>query len=296
MWSMDIKTLFNFFKVNKQIYAIYHDIYFWELKFIRDNLKYLGLDKPTNLNDFIKSYITSTLLKEGLYPKVFNNNKASVLLINMKDKYNYYTKNSHCKTLETNMDNCYKNWRLYLRKGDIIENIANSGYRSEGICMYDGEHIIPPNYDEDDYGSPSKTFVIFKDFLPDYWNRCFNEDATDLNIIKKYINNEKTNVVKDSKFYWYLEKTNMEDDSKFYWHSDYPITVMYKPDIIQQVKNKCKGVINKNNIPIITINFANQFYNIHLTIMQINEIITTGTIQEELYACYMSDNDVYCYY
>ncbi len=284
MLSMDIKTLFNFFKVDKRIYAIYNDIYFWKLKFTHDNLEYLGLEKPNNLNNFIKSYITAKLLKEELYPKVFNNNKASVLLIDIDDKNTYYSQNEQLTTLETCMDNGYKNWRLYLRKGDIIENIANSGYRSEGICMYDGEHLIPMNHDEDDYGSPSKTFVVFKDFLPDYWNKVFDEDTTHLNVIKKYITS-------------YLdEKTNMEKDSSFYWHSDYPPTVMYKPIIIQQVKNKYKDVINKGNIPIITINFANQYYNIHLTIKQINDIIITGTIQEELYACYMKNNDIYCEY
>ena len=76
MLMMDIKTLFNFFKVNKQIYAIYNDIYFWEQKFVCDDLKYLGLEKPNNINDFIKSYITSTFLKEELYPKIFYNNKT----------------------------------------------------------------------------------------------------------------------------------------------------------------------------------------------------------------------------
>ena len=281
MLMMDIKTLFNFFKVNKQIYAIYNNIYFWEQKFVCDDLKYLGLEKPNNINDFIKSYITSTFLKEELYPKIFYNNKASVLLINIEDEceFSYCNTNESCMIIESYMDIHYKNWRLYLRRGDIIENIARSGYRSEGICMYDGTHIIPINHDADDYGSPSKTFIIFKDFLPEYWNKAFDDDVANLNIITKYI-----------------DRKNMEKSSNFYWHADPPPTVIYKPIIIQQVKNKYKDVINKATNPVITINFASQNYNIYLTITQINEIITTGTITDDLYLCEMDDNNVYCHY
>jgi hypothetical protein len=276
MLEMDMKTLFTFFTINKQMYAIYKDIYFWQQKFAHDNLQYLGLNKPNNIHDWRKEYIISTNLKEEL--GVFNTNRASVLLIQIDDGHRYYTEDEHCKSLEKYMNINYKNWKLYLRKGDIIENIEQSGYRSEGICMYDGEHIIPLNYEADDYGSPSDTFIVFKDFLPDYWTKIYNDDVIQLNIIKKYISPLMDDIM-----------------SSFYWHCDFPPVVIYKEPIIQQVKNRYTTVINTGTKPIVSINFANQSYNIHLETEQINTIVTTGTINE-LVACDMNNDGIYCYF
>jgi len=277
MLKMDMNTLFNFFTINKRMYAIYDDIYFWQQKFAHDNLKYLGLTQPNNIYNWRKEYIISTNLKKELYPIVFDNNKASVLLIQMISGPKYYTKDKHCKSLEKYMDIHYKNWKLYLRRGDIIENIEKSGYRSEGICMYDGEHIIPLNYEFDDYGSPSDTFIVFKDFLPDYWTKIYNDDVIQLNIIKKYTS-PLDNIM-----------------SFFYWHCDFPPVVIYKEPIIEQIKNGYTTVINTGTKPIVSINFANQSYNIHLKTEQINTIVTTGTI-DELVACDMDNDGIYCYF
>lgn len=63
----------------------------------------------------------------------------------------------------------YPNYHKHLKRGDIIENINMSGYRSQGVYMFDGSSVIPLQYDFDDYGSVSDKFLVFKDFPPDYW-------------------------------------------------------------------------------------------------------------------------------
>lgn len=57
-----------------------------------------------------------------------------------------------------------------MKRGDLVENINESGYRSNGIYCYDGEDIVYQNRTCDDYGMPSSSFKIVHEFPPGYWD------------------------------------------------------------------------------------------------------------------------------
>jgi hypothetical protein len=63
--------------------------------------------------------------------------------------------------------------KALLRSGDMIENMAESGYLSDGVSMIDFEDgevaIVPLNYELDDYGSPAKRFT-YPTYSIDYWD------------------------------------------------------------------------------------------------------------------------------
>lgn len=56
----------------------------------------------------------------------------------------------------------------FLRRGDILETVQ-AGYRSVGIFMWDGQHVIDLDDFLDEYGNPSRDFVVYKEFNPFYW-------------------------------------------------------------------------------------------------------------------------------
>jgi hypothetical protein len=90
-----------------------------------------------------------------------------------------------------------------MRRGDIIENVTESGYRSQGVYMWDGKKVIEQNTSWDDYGSPSEEFKVVTEFPPGYWDKTMGELKTQSGLnIKKWC--------------------RIEADSQFYWHSDYP--------------------------------------------------------------------------
>jgi hypothetical protein len=56
--------------------------------------------------------------------------------------------------------------RPFLRRGDLLENTAVSGYRSEGVSIYDGRRVTALSYEQDDYGCLGHEYVIYRDFNP----------------------------------------------------------------------------------------------------------------------------------
>jgi len=95
------------------------------------------------------------------------------------------------------MERKYPDFRLSLRRGDIIENVEESGYRSNGVYFYDGRGIINLDIDFNDYGSIP--FVVFEEFAPDYWFvHSFGDDRqSDMNVDNRYVQGEPT-------FYWHM--------------------------------------------------------------------------------------------
>lgn len=63
-----------------------------------------------------------------------------------------------------------KKLKPFLRRGDLLENVADSGYRSSGVRMYDGKKVVDLCYDYDDYGSVGPEFVVYREFNPCYWD------------------------------------------------------------------------------------------------------------------------------
>lgn len=108
------------------------------------------------------------------------------------------------------LEHSYPGIKDDLKRGDIIEDIDESGYRSDGVYMYDGSEVISQNYDYDSYGSPSTEFKAITEFPPDYWTKHLNGDHK-LNINKKWVGK-----VYDSQFYWHYEDPPVTLDlSKF---------------------------------------------------------------------------------
>ena len=77
-----------------------------------------------------------------------------------------------------------------LKRGDLIENLNESGYRSQGVYCFDGTDIVGQNLKFDSYGTPSASFKLIKEFPPGYWDDLI-------------VNNDYE-----------------EGDSRFYWHFD----------------------------------------------------------------------------
>ena len=101
---------------------------------------------------------------------------------------------------KSRLDKKYPGVTSHFSRGDIIENVNESGYRSQGVWMWDGKNIIEQNTDWDDYGSPSKEFKIITEFPPGYWDRVYGEENG--LTVKKWC--------------------RIDAESQFYWHSDYP--------------------------------------------------------------------------
>lgn len=97
-------------------------------------------------NSRAKGYATLHLVRLGKYPKLW------------------------CLVVKQ----LYPDFAKHVKRGDIIENIDESGYRSEGVYMVDivddKVMIIYLENSADDYGSPSKNFEGISQFPLDYWD------------------------------------------------------------------------------------------------------------------------------
>lgn len=102
------------------------------------------------------------------------------------------------------LEKTYKGIIEKLRRGDIIEDSDNSGYRSQGVWFWNGNVIVGQHYDFDDYGSPSTEFETLWDFPPDYWHVPGNHSGNHVEELHEV-------------FKW------SGNDSQFYWHMDSPV-------------------------------------------------------------------------
>lgn len=93
----------------------------------------------------------------------------------------------------------YPGFTNKLNRGDILENVDVSGYRSEGVYMWNGKEIIRQNTEYDDYGSPSKEFKVITQFPPDYWSTPRSSQS---NLI---IDNSYVGTDFNGRFYWHIE-------------------------------------------------------------------------------------------
>ena len=60
--------------------------------------------------------------------------------------------------------------KCQLRRGDLLEDIAQSGYRSQGLYIYNGEQITQIAYSLDDYGCIGREYVVYREFGPMHWS------------------------------------------------------------------------------------------------------------------------------
>lgn len=100
----------------------------------------------------------------------------------------------------------FQKLRPYLRRGDLLENVLESGYRSSGLYIYDGKNVTHLGDDLDDYGCMHKSYVIYKEFNPHYW------DFSSMNVHNLLVPET--------------------DHTSAGWHSgDYPCAYVYAPAI-----------------------------------------------------------------
>jgi hypothetical protein len=93
----------------------------------------------------------------------------------------------------------YPDFTNKLKRGDMLENIDISGYRSIGVYMWNGKEIIPQNTEYDDYGSPAKEFKVITQFPPDYWSTPRSSQAN-LKVNNSYVGSDC-----NSGFYWHID-------------------------------------------------------------------------------------------
>ncbi len=118
-------------------------------------------------------------------------NFATLHLFRGSDLKDY---NSDQVPLKDQLNNAYPGFTAKLKRGDILENVEYSGYRSDGIYMWNGNDIIRQNTEYDDYGSPAKEFKVITQFPPNYWERPYST---------KNVDNSYVPDVSQSKFYWH---------------------------------------------------------------------------------------------
>jgi hypothetical protein len=147
-------------------------------------------------NEYVLKNSDKDLYKDyvKIFGKKFRKDRAIVLLVRFERNI------ENLEEIEKELENSYPGYKRYLRRGDIIENIYKSGYRTNGIYMYNGEKIIDLNYELYEYGTPSKEFLVFKEFCPDYWDCIFVNECGDC---KRELNvNNIYHPDRNSEFYW----------------------------------------------------------------------------------------------
>lgn len=152
--------------------------------------------------------VANKICKEPRFREDYNKRhprkmKATILLVNIPYDTDDYDSQADFDFVSA-MDQKYPDFRQYLTAGDIIENLPHSGYRSDGVYMYDGKHIIDINRYKDPYGSVSTKFKVFKDFPPDYWSPWESMTVDD-----RYEPGEK------SKAYWHYDSLPLIDKNIF---------------------------------------------------------------------------------
>ena len=68
------------------------------------------------------------------------------------------------------IERVYPGIKEMVKRGDIFEDIDESGYRSEGVFLYDGQKTIEQGRDFDDYGYPPDELKLIIEFPPGYWD------------------------------------------------------------------------------------------------------------------------------
>lgn len=166
-------------------------------------LGFMSLDDLLELRDQLKnSLIQLGFINLDIILNAYINglkrrkDKATIHLINLRDK-------DLCGELEIDeLEESYPGISQMMRRGDIIENVCYSGYRSQYVWFFDGNQVIGQYYEIDDYGTPPLEFKLVTEFPPGYWDGDWERDCGNA------FNAPPVNR-------WFIN-----DDSKFYWHDE----------------------------------------------------------------------------
>lgn len=122
---------------------------------------------------------------------LFFNKTTNVCVVHLIDiNLNEYT--DECLEIT----NAYPHLIPLMKRGDIIENIRDSGYGADGLYFYNGHKIIYMYRDLDVFGTPPKEFRIITGFDILYWYPQ-NTITNNLFVGESF----------NSKFFWYNDCT-----------------------------------------------------------------------------------------
>ncbi len=172
--------------------------YIWSIQeaHSRQPLKYKKYYATVYLVEFRK--IKDNVFKCGEFFAEYLENWSAIINGNVyKD---FYVNNV---TIEM-LDMVYPTLVNRLDRGDIIEFIDKSGYRSQGIMFFDGEKLIEQCTNYDSYGTPPIEFEIITEFPPEYFTRPY-VSITNLHVVNDYVCSKNS----ISKFYWHCDMCYM---------------------------------------------------------------------------------------
>ena len=103
----------------------------------------------------------------------YNNDYPSQWFFNKFPDHKTFTKIGKKESFSLSIDDIKEKYPQMIKmmvKGDLVENIHESGYRSQGVYCFDGEDLVDQCRIYDDYGTPSSCFKLIKEFPPGYWD------------------------------------------------------------------------------------------------------------------------------
>jgi hypothetical protein len=162
---LDIETFNNYLLCNKTIYQKAMEIDIIQFKY-----KPLVIKKYGNQldNEFLPNNFANWKQYYEYLEKVLDNRNYTIHLISIEER-----KRNDIKVIENYINN---NLELMnkIEDGDIIENVLESGYRSNGIYFAKRENekikILDQYYDFDDYGSINENFIAFENIAIDKYS------------------------------------------------------------------------------------------------------------------------------
>lgn len=57
-----------------------------------------------------------------------------------------------------------------IRRGDLVRLESVPEYRNDGICIFDGRHMLDLGLEPDEYGTLPSSFLVITEFPVDYWH------------------------------------------------------------------------------------------------------------------------------
>lgn len=159
LYLMKYDDILKFCATNKEYSKFCNDEKFWHILLLRyinnDEIKQIWKE---SYRDTFRFY--SKIMIENRYASIHTTSFNEDEYLDGNGLIDYLLKENKLKI-------------ILVRRGDILENQYESGYRSEGVSMIDivdGKiKIVGYETEQDDYGSPYKNFT-YPDFPADYWN------------------------------------------------------------------------------------------------------------------------------
>lgn len=161
-------------------------------------------------------------------------------------------------------------------RGDLIENVNEHGYRTEGLYILDnnssGDLIISRlGRESDSYGNVPSTFSLNKQYNPGYWTNAltpFNDDVINL--------------------------SDLETSSESYWHSGDEQPEPLNISNLKGLKTKHVHVDEEKGTIRIDLSFMTLIYEGHLNANELLKKLNPKNIDVDFFGG-GSENTIYVY-